>query len=112
MAFIAIEQSSGNMLGVVRLHADANYDKGEYAVLVRSDLKGRGLGYLLMQLIIEYGRAEGLKMIEGEVLAENTAMLAMCKKLGFDITADPRDPDTCVVTLALGGAREGSDTRG
>jgi acetyltransferase len=41
MAFIAIEETSGKMLGVVRLHADANYDRGEYAVLVRSDLKGR-----------------------------------------------------------------------
>src|SRR5262249_2429902 len=49
MAFIAIEESSGNMLGVVRLHADANYERGEYAILVRSDLKRRGLAYLLMQ---------------------------------------------------------------
>ena len=60
MAFVAIEEATGNMLGVIRLHADANYDSGEYAVLVRSDLKGRGLGYLLMQMIIEYARAEGL----------------------------------------------------
>ncbi len=49
MAFIAIEETTGNMLGVVRLHADANYVTGEYAILVRSDLKGRGLGWLLMQ---------------------------------------------------------------
>ena len=90
------------MLGVVRLHADANYDSGEYAVLVRSDLKGRGLGYLLMQLIIEYARAEGLAVIEGQVLSENTAMLAMCRELGFDIALDPRDPDTYIVKLAVG----------
>ena len=72
MAFVAIEEATGNMLGVIRLHADANYDSGEYAVLVRSDLKGRGLGYLLMQMIIEYARAEGLKTIEGQVLSENS----------------------------------------
>ena len=101
MAFIAIEESSGNMLGVVRLHADANYERGEYAILVRSDLKGRGLGYLLMQMIIEYARAEGLKTIEGQVLAENTAMLAMCRELGFSISSDPSDPDTCIVKLAI-----------
>ena len=101
MAFVAIEEAMGNMLGVIRLHADANYDSGEYAVLVRSDLKGRGLGYLLMQLIIEYARAEGLKTIEGQVLSENTAMLAMCKELGFDIALDPRDPDTYMVKLAV-----------
>jgi len=101
MAFIAIEESSGKMLGVVRLHADANYDSGEYAILVRSDLKGRGLGYLLMQMIIEYARAEGIKSIEAQVLSENSAMLAMCRELGFAIAPDPRDPDTCLVMLAL-----------
>jgi acetyltransferase len=101
MAFIAIEASSGNMLGVVRLHADANYEHGEYAILVRSDLKGRGLGYLLMGMIIEYARAEGLKAIEGQVLSENAAMLEMCKELGFHIASDPDDPDICVVRLAI-----------
>jgi acetyltransferase len=102
MAFIAVAESSGEMLGVVRLHADANYERGEYAILVRSDLKGRGLGYLLMQLIIDYARAEGLRRIEGQVLRENTAMLEMCRKLGFEIASDPHDRDTCVVKLALG----------
>ena len=101
MAFIAIEQSSGEMLGVVRMHADANYDRGEYAILVRSDLKGRGLGYLLMQTIIEYARAEGLKTIEGQVLAENTAMLTMCRELGFDVAFDPQGADICIVKLVL-----------
>ena len=101
MAFIAIEESSGNMLGVVRLHADANYERGEYAILVRSDLKGRGLGYLLMQMIIDYARAEGLKVIEGQVLGENTAMLAMCREFGFSVSPDPSDPDTCSVKLAI-----------
>jgi acetyltransferase len=102
MAFVAIEETSGELLGVVRLHADANYECGEYAILVRSDLKGRGLGYLLMQLIIEYARAEGLKTIEGQVLRENSVMLAMCRELGFDVAPDPHDPDTCSVKLALG----------
>jgi acetyltransferase len=103
MAFIAIEASSGKMLGVVRLHADANYEHGEYAILVRSDLKGRGLGYLLMKMIIEYARAEGLKAIEGQVLSENAAMLEMCKELGFHIASDPDDPDIFVVRLAISG---------
>jgi acetyltransferase len=106
MAFIAIEESSGNMLGVVRLHADANYEYGEYAILVRSDLKGRGLGYLLMQMIIDYARAEGLKTIEGQVLAENVTMLAMCRELGFSNSPDPNDPDTCVVKLFVGNYGE------
>jgi acetyltransferase len=88
------------MLGVVRLHADSNYETGEYAVLVRSDLKGHGLGWILIQLIIEYARAEGLSSIVGQVLRDNTTMLAMCRELGFEISADPDDPDVCLVKLA------------
>jgi acetyltransferase len=102
MAFIAIEVTSGRLLGVVRLHANANYDAGEYAILLRSDLKGRGLGWLLMQMIIDYARAEGIRTIEGQVLRENTSMLAMCRQLGFEIAADPDDVSLDVVKLSLG----------
>jgi acetyltransferase len=101
MAFVAIDEASGSMLGVVRLHANANYDTAEFAVLVRSDLKGRGLGWFLMQLIIEYAREEGLQTIEGQVLSENAMMLSMCKELGFEIVSDPHDAETCIVKLAL-----------
>jgi len=101
MALVAIEEETGAMLGAVRLHADANYDTGEYGILVRSDLKGRGLGWLLMEMIISYARAEGLNVIEGQVLRENTMMLAMCEKLGFTIGPDPHDPDIRLVRLAV-----------
>jgi acetyltransferase len=101
MAFIAIEETTGTMLGVVRLHADANYETGEYAILVRSDLKAHGLGWLLMQLIIEYARAEGIRTIKGQVLQENTAMLEMCRELGFQIAYDPQEPSTVIVSLPL-----------
>jgi acetyltransferase len=101
MAFIALDESSRQMLGVVRLHANANYETGEYAILLRSDCKGRGLGWLLMQMIIDYARAEGLKMIEGQVLVENVEMLNMCRELGFKIAADRNDADICVVTLSI-----------
>jgi len=101
MAFIALDEASGRMLGVVRLHADSNYESGEYAVLVRSDLKGRGLGWMLMQLIVDYARAEGLRSIAGQVLRDNTTMLAMCRELGFALTSDPDDADICLARLAI-----------
>jgi acetyltransferase len=101
MAFIAIEEATGAMLGVVRLHSDADYETGEYAILVRSGLKGHGLGWLLMQLIIEYARAEGIRCIKGQVLQENTSMLEMCRSLGFQIESDSQEPSCVVVTLPL-----------
>jgi GNAT superfamily N-acetyltransferase len=101
MAFIAIEEASGEMLGVVRLHADANHESGEFAVLVRSDLKGHGLGWMLMQSIIEYARVEGIRTVGGQVLRENTMMIAMCRELGFLIKTDLNESDVCTVTLDL-----------
>jgi acetyltransferase len=101
MAFIAIAEAGGAMLGVVRLHANSTYDKGEYAILVRSDLKGHGLGWRLMQLLIEYARDEGIHAIEGQVLGENTTMLAMCRQLGFAVAPDASDTAICVVKLAV-----------
>ncbi len=55
----------------MRLHADADYERGEYGILIRSDLKGHGIGWQLMRIMIEYARWLGLKQIEGQVLREN-----------------------------------------
>ena len=101
MAFVAFDETSNEMVGVVRIHSDSIYENGEFAILLRSDLKGRGLGWALMQLIIEYAKSEGLKVISGEVLQENLVMLQMCRELGFEVKTDPTDRAICNVTLKL-----------
>ena len=104
MAFIAVEPETGAILGVSRLNADPDYARGEYAVLVRSDLKGHGIGWALMRHLISYAKCEGLSLIEGEVLSQNTQMLGMCRQLGFAVRVDPEDFSLCHVTLPLGAA--------
>ena len=101
MAFVAFDEASNEVVGVVRIHSDSIYETGEYAILLRSDLKGRGLGWTLMQLIIEYAKSEGLKTISGDVLSENTVMLAMCRNLGFEVEPDPVEHEICNVRLTL-----------
>jgi len=101
MAFVAFDEATNEMVGVVRIHSDSIYETGEYAILLRSDLKGRGLGWALMQLIIEYAKSEGLKAISGDVLQENTVMLEMCRHLGFEVKADPVEHGICDVKLKL-----------
>src|SRR6266849_1993248 len=101
MAFVALDAAANEIVGVVRIHSDSIYETGEYAILLRSDLKGRGLGWALMQLIIEYAKSEGLKAISGDVLLENTVMLEMCRSLGFEVKTDPVEHDVCDVKLTL-----------
>jgi len=101
MAFAAFDETSGDILGVVRLHRGPTGNSGEYAILLRSDLKGRGLGWALMQLLIEYAKSEGPAQITGEILNENLVMLKMCRELGFEVKPDPEDPGVYQVSLVL-----------
>ena len=101
MAFVALSEDQQDLLGVARLAADPDYTRAEYAVIVRSDLKGRGLGWALMHHLIRYADSEGLRDLHGDVLAANERMLKMCRELGFDITADPEDLSLRRVRLKL-----------
>jgi acetyltransferase len=102
MAFVALRpqaEKGEEMLGVVRFFADPDYEKAEYAVMVRSDLKGVGLGWILMRHLIGYARSEGLKTLYGTVLKENANMIQMCRELGFAVDRDAEDPLVYAVTL-------------
>ncbi len=83
MAFVALDDDTGRLLGLVRLKDELDEETAEFAVLVRSRLKGHGLGWLLMRRIIGYAREKGLRRVYGDVLSENAAMLQMCAELGF-----------------------------
>jgi acetyltransferase len=104
MALVAVAETSDGheeLYGIVRIAADPDNQKAEYAVMVRSDLKGKGLGYVLMTQIIEYARSRGLKEVFGEVLRENTTMLAMCSELGFSRRENRDEPGVVEVTIGL-----------
>jgi acetyltransferase len=101
MAFVALSQTSGEMLGVARMIADPDYQRAEYAVITRSDVQGKGLGWELMQHLINYAKSDGLVELFGSVLSVNTTMLKMCKKLGFDIEGFPGDATLRRVALTL-----------
>ncbi len=101
MAFVAMDHTGNDLLGVSRLAADPDRQRAEFAVIVATDLKGRGLGWQLMQLLIEFARQDGIGELFGEILAENTTMLTMCRDLGFRIETDPADPSLRRAVLSL-----------
>jgi RimJ/RimL family protein N-acetyltransferase len=105
MAFVASDEVGGDIVGVVRLHFDSAHENGEFAILLQSDRKGKGLGWALMQLIIEYAKSEALTFISGQILHENSVMLNMSRDLGFDLKVDPIERDIYDVTLDLTGGR-------
>ena len=101
MAIIALAAAEGTPLGVARFAADPDNRRAEYAIGVRSDWQGRGLGVLLMRRIIEVATARGLGELFGDVLHENQAMLQLCRTLGFELTSVPADPEVIRVRKTL-----------
>ena len=95
MAFIATarkpEDDGRETLGVVRTITDPNNDTAEYAILVRSDLKGQGLGWKLMDTMVRYCRTRGTRKIVGQILRENRSMLGLVTDLGFVGRSVPDD---------------------
>jgi len=98
MAFVLFE-SSGAIAGVTRLAADPDNVRAEFAVLVRSDLKGHGIGRLLMRELGSYARGRGIAELWGDVLTENTLMLSLCREAGCKFTASANDPGVMRATL-------------
>ena len=99
MALLA--EHEGNALGVAHFFADPDRLRAEYAVAVRSDWKGRGVGFLLMNRLIAIARQWGIGELVGEVLRENGPMLQMCRELGFAITPDPNNPPVVLASKRL-----------
>lgn len=100
------ESGEPELLGVVRLIATPDGDAGEFAVFVRSDLKGRGLGYRLMTEILAFAYGRNIPHVFGDVLAENTTMLRVAEQLGFSIRRHDDDPAVLRVEFRA-GARAG-----
>jgi acetyltransferase len=100
MAFVALA-GDGSLAGVARLACQPGRDTAEYALIVRSDLGGRGLGTALMEHLIAYARSEGVRGLEGSILAENRAMIGLVTRLGFRVERDPDDASLVTSRLAL-----------
>ena len=102
MAFIATrcEGSTEETLGVIRTITDPENERAEFAIIVRSDVKGGGIGRMLLEKMIRYSRGRGTQLLIGDVLRENVRMLRLVRELGFTVSSSS-DPDVVTVTLPL-----------
>ncbi|MET0982780.1 MAG: GNAT family protein [Telluria sp.] len=76
-------------------------DTCEFAVTVADDWHGLGLATRLLSILIERATARGLRCIEGYVLAVNTPMRALARRLGFVDRQCPDDATLRVVSMRL-----------
>jgi acetyltransferase len=89
------------ILGVVRLILAPDKPEGEFAIMVRSDQAGHGLGHCLMQEMLNWARGRGLTRVRGEIMRENKRMLRLAREFGAVIQLQNRDYHTVQVAIDL-----------
>ena len=90
-------QSKGHGLQQ-RLVSDPNFDSAEFDLLVRSDLKRRGIGRRLLAELLDYARSRSIGRVAGEVLVNNGAMIDLARHLGAVVVGSPSDAGTLQYT--------------
>jgi acetyltransferase len=106
MAFVAVrtgEDGEIETLGVNRAYFDPDNVEAEFAVVSRTDIKGVGLGTLLMDKMVRYCVNRGTKELVAYTLKENDAMKALGRKFGASVRVLPDDPDTIELRIPLEG---------
>ena len=103
LALIATEPTlagDSETRGIARLvGSDADNTEAEFAILIEPAAKQIGLATALMRRLIDWGRAEGVQTITGDILADNSPMLAFVENLGF--TLRPAADDTEIIHARL-----------
>jgi acetyltransferase len=89
MAFVMQRHADKDIVGVSRLVIYPGRQRAEFAVVVRSDLKGHGIGRHLMKRLVDYARTRDVGFLYGDILRENVPMTEFMRGLGFTIDDIP-----------------------
>ena len=101
LAAVTAGQGAEEIVGVARYAGLSDPHRAEFALVVRDDLQGHGIGTKLMHMLIDCAREHGLHGLEGLVLATNHKMLDLMAHLRFGVMPDPQDPTMRRVVLDL-----------
>ena len=91
VVFVAVRESregAGEIVGEARACRYPGAPTAELAIIVRSDMQGRGLGRALMQKVVEHRMDHGLEMI-ARILPGNDAMIGLAKRCGMQVEHRP-----------------------
>jgi acetyltransferase len=93
MGFAVTTSNEGaeRFIAVGRYVVDAGKQSAEFALVIADAWQRKGLGYRLLEVLLEHARDAGLDEMTGVVLATNTPMLRLAHSVGFAVTAEPDD---------------------
>jgi acetyltransferase len=103
LALIGVIEHEGieTQVGVSRYISRPGGEVCEFAIVVSDTHRNLGIGARLMRSLMANARLRGFRIMDGEVLAANSRMLALMKSLGFRIENDPQDMAIKLVSKVL-----------
>jgi RimJ/RimL family protein N-acetyltransferase len=114
-AHVAIVAEAFDDDDIPHLVADARYVRGtdaglppheaEFAIAVADAWQGAGLGSALLRRLDRHATRNGVRVLVGDVLPGNRAMLGLAGALGARRVASPMGPGVVRVRIDLAGAR-------
>ncbi|PLR28626.1 GNAT family N-acetyltransferase [Caulobacter zeae] len=105
MTFLAFDLATGALVATAMLASGPDPDRAEVAVAVRSDLKGQGLGWTLLDHTLNYARARGVQVVESLESADNAQALQIEAEMGFSSRTNPEDRGLRIVEHKLAKSR-------
>jgi len=103
MALLAITMVDGKEveLGVARFAINPDGESCEFALVVNDQWQKQGIGHKLMGVLMDVARAKGMRVMDGEVMKNNSRMLKLAESLGFKVSAHPEDDNERYVSRNL-----------
>ncbi|CAN7406293.1 bifunctional acetate--CoA ligase family protein/GNAT family N-acetyltransferase [Caulobacter sp. LjRoot300] len=106
MTFLAFDADGRTVIATAMLASGADPERAEVAVTVRSDLKGHGLGWTLLDHVLAYARARGIKVVHSLESADHVAALQLERDMGFTARICPDDTSLRIVERRIDASIE------
>ncbi|WP_133128415.1 bifunctional acetate--CoA ligase family protein/GNAT family N-acetyltransferase [Legionella nagasakiensis] len=102
MALIAVQEDEEEMtIGVARYVINSDQKSCEFALVVADAWHGKGVGSRLMVCLMGAAKNKGLKTMQGEILANNQAMIHLVKSLDFILKTSSDDASIILAEKSL-----------
>jgi acetyltransferase len=103
LALIATADIAGaeQQLAVARYVRDGQGEQAEFAIVVGDAWQASGLGTKLLQSLIRAAAQAGVRRLSASTLSNNEGMLALARKLGFQLLRDPGDTTVTYLSMTL-----------
>jgi len=93
------ETGRHDLLGIGRIIRGRDAGSAEFAIVVSDACQGQGLGTQMLKRMIEVARNEGITYLRGDVLPDNRAMIALCRRFGFEVIREEGEPAAVALNL-------------